>query len=101
MAGKAIKVNEDEEFPGPAFGGDTILTALLHEAIDNELSSVQASTIHAIWFNGKRVCDVARTEQMAEQTIRKRLKQSYGKLRAALRYAVRYSQLRNQQDDAV
>ncbi|MDR3345142.1 MAG: hypothetical protein LBT21_06090 [Oscillospiraceae bacterium] len=90
----------DGQFPGPAFGGDPILTALLREAIGSELSSVQAATLRAIWFEGERISGIARAEQISEQAVRKRLKNCYGKLRNALRYAVRYSQLRSQLDDA-
>ena len=90
----------DENFPGPAFGGDPIITALLREAIENDLTAIQSRTVRAVWFDGRRVRDIALLEKVSEQTVRRRLAQSYGKLRSALRYAVRYSQLRGQYDDA-
>jgi len=96
-----INKNKNDMFPGPAFGGDPIIIELLREAIDNELTELQRRTVHAVWYGGKRVCEVARLEQIKEQTVRKRLQQSYSKLHTALRYAVRYSQLRSMSEDAI
>jgi DNA-directed RNA polymerase specialized sigma24 family protein len=86
---------KSEQFPGPPFGGDPIIKQLLKEAIDKELTEIQCRTLCAVWFDGKTVKDVAQKDSVSEQTVRRRLKQSCGKLRNALRYAVRYAQLRS------
>ena len=84
----------NEKFPTPAFGGDKVIVGLLQEAIENELTEIQRNTLLAFWYNDKKIREIACTEQVSEQQVRRRLQQCYKKLRTALQYAVRYSQLR-------
>ena len=82
-------------YPGPAIGGDGIILQLLREAIENELTAPQRNTLKAVWYDRRKVSELSQAEMVSEQTIRKRLKQCQNKLETALRYAVRYAQLRS------
>ncbi|MDR1805788.1 MAG: hypothetical protein LBQ80_03335 [Clostridium sp.] len=94
-----VKAAASEEFPGPAFGGDPILLALMREAIQNELSPPQRRALEAVWYEHKKIREAAQAESVSESGIRKRLSISYGKLKEALRYAVRYAQLLKLEED--